>query len=284
MSITSPIPVLRSSSGTVLQFDGDALVLRRKAEEIRIPLLAVRLIRSEGRAVAVELTAPAGTAPSIHRVEDVSEAAVTLFADAVNAALPMRTEEAETVDGSTLVTAHALIESWEEGLKSRRKRRRKIWVLAVGLFFFALALAVGIHGEWTIALEILLVGPFGAGSIAFGAMGADNVYRKWYLPRNGITVEAGRAGNTHILGGRFGTYVYTDLHGVSRSVYTRSSAPIVQVAYHPDKPYFVTVCESRSSTAGDAAFAMVLLLFGLGVEGVVITLAVAALLGIYPGY
>ncbi|MGW1087362.1 hypothetical protein ACWD4L_13670 [Streptomyces sp. NPDC002596] len=280
MSITSPIPVLHSSNGTVLQFDGDALVLRRKAEEVRIPLLAIRRIRSEGRAVAVELTAPTGTAPSVHRVDDVSEAAVNLFADAVNAALPMRTEEAETVDGSTLVTARALTESPQE----RRKRRRKIWALAVGLFFFALALAVGIHGEWTVALEILLVGPFGAGIIAFGAMGADNVYRKWYLPRNGITVEAGRVGNTHILGGRFGTYVYTDLHGVSRVAHHRSNAPTVQVAYHPDKPHLVTVCESRSSTAGDAAFAMVLLLFGLGVEGVVITLAVAAFLGMYPGY
>ncbi|MFE7331384.1 hypothetical protein ACFU8W_42065 [Streptomyces sp. NPDC057565] len=208
------------------------------------------------------------------------EAAVTLFADAVNAALAMRTEEADTVDGSTLVTARALTESRED----RRKRRRKIWALAIGLFFFALALAVGIHGEWIIALEILLVGPFGAGIIAFGAMGADSVYRKWYLPRHGITVEAGRVGNAHVLGGRFGTYVYTDLHGVSRSVYTRSSDPTVQVAYHPNKPHFVTVCGTRSSTVGDAALAVVLLLFGLGVEGLVITLAIGAFLGRYPGY
>ncbi|MFB6783444.1 hypothetical protein ACFCX0_40530 [Streptomyces sp. NPDC056352] len=280
MSITSPIPVLRSANGTVLQFDGDALVLRRKAEEVRIPLLAIRRIRSEGRAVAVELTAPAGTAPSVHRVEDVSEAAVTLFTDAVNAALPMRAEEAETVDGSTMVTARTLTESPQE----RRKRRRKIWALAVGLSFFALALAVGIHGEWTIALQTLLVGPFGAGIIAFGAMAADNVYRKWYLPRYGITVEAHRVGDTHVLGGRFGTYVYTDLHGVSRVAHHRSSATTVQVAYHRAKPHLVTVCESRSTTAGDAVLAVVLLLFGLGVEGVAITVAIAAFLGMYPGY
>jgi hypothetical protein len=265
----------------MLQFDDDALVLRRTSEEFRIPLRAIRRIRSDGRAVAVELTAPAGTAPAVHRVDDVSEAAVTLFADAVNAALAMRTEEADTVDGSALVTVRALTESPEE----RRKRRRKIWAIAVGLFHFALALAVGIHGEWSIALVILLVGPsFGAGSIAFGAMGADNVYRQWYLPRNGITVEAGRAGNARVLGGRFGTYVYTDLHGVSRSVYTRSSAPTVQVAYHPDKPHVAIVREKRSSTAGDAALTVALLLFGLGVEGGVITVAISAFLGMFPGY
>ncbi|MFE2326168.1 hypothetical protein ACFXD5_19935 [Streptomyces sp. NPDC059385] len=279
MSITSPIPVLRGSSGTVLQFDGDALVLRRTAEELRIPLPAIRRIRSEGRTVAVELTAPVGAVPCVHRVEDVSEAAGTLFADAVNAALPPRTEETETVDGSTLVTTRALIETRDE----QRKRRRKIWVIAVGLFFFLLALAVGIHGEWTVAVEILLVGPFGAGIIAFGAMGADNVYRAWYLPRHGIIVEAGRVGNSQVLGGSFGTYVYTDLHGVSRGVFSKSNAPTVQVAYHPDRPHFVTVCTSRAGTAGDAALAVTLLLFGLGLEGVVITLAIAAFLGAYPG-
>ncbi|WP_329389817.1 hypothetical protein OG625_37310 [Streptomyces sp. NBC_01351] len=281
MSIASPIPVLRSSSGTVLQFDDDALVLRRTTEELRIPLRAIRRIRSEGRAVAVELTAPAGTAPAVHHVDDVSEAAVTLFADAVNAALVTLTEEADTVDGSNLVTARALTESREE----RRKRRRKIWALAVGLFHFALALAVGIHGEWTLALAILLVGPsFGAGSIAFGAMGADSVYRQWYLPRNGITVEAGRVGNARVLGGSFGTYVYTDLHGVCRSVYAKSGAPTVQVAYHPDQPHVSIVRETRSSTAGDAALAVALLLFGLCVEGGVITVAIGAFLGMYPGY
>ncbi|NEY32792.1 hypothetical protein GTU99_11410 [Streptomyces sp. PRKS01-65] len=281
MSIASPVPVLRSSNGTVLQLDEDALLLRRTSEELLIPLRAIRRIRPEGRAVAVELTAPAGTAPAVHRVDDVSEAAVSLFADTVNAALAMRTEEAGTVDGSTLVISRALTESREE----RRKRRRRIWAFAVGLFHFLLALAVGFHGEWSLALVILLVGPtFGAGSIAFGAMGADHVYRQWYLPRHGITVEAGRAGDARVLGGRFGTYAYTDLHGVSRSVQTRSGAPTVQVAYHPDRPHVAIVREARSSAAGDAALTVALLLFGVAVEGTVITVAVGAFLGMFPGY
>ncbi|MEU6315309.1 hypothetical protein [Streptomyces sp. NPDC047014] len=282
MSIASPVPVLRGSQGTVLRFDGDALVLRRAAEELRIPLPAIGRVRPEGRGVAVELTAPAGAAPTLHRVDGVSAAAVSLFADAVNAALPPRTGQAGTVDGSALVTARALAESPEERRQHGRKRGRKIWALAAGLFFSALALAVGIHGEWTLAIEILLVGPFGAGIAAFGAMGAENVYRQWYLPRNGITVEAVRAGNADVLGATFGTYVYTDPHGVSRSVYTRSSAATVQVAYHPGRPHLVTVRSSPSGTAGDAALAATLLLIGLGAAGVMITLAVAAFLGAYP--
>ncbi|MFE2163546.1 hypothetical protein ACFXB3_00445 [Streptomyces sp. NPDC059447] len=45
----------------------------------------------------------------------------------------------------------------------------------------------------------------------------------------------------------------------------------------------MTVCPSRVGTAWDAALAVALLLFGLGLEGVVITLAIAAFPGVYPG-
>ncbi|MFE2557370.1 hypothetical protein ACFXGT_15355 [Streptomyces sp. NPDC059352] len=62
---TSPMPVLRGSGGTTLQAEEDALVLRRWRKEKRIPLQAVRQVRAEGRALAVELTAPAGTTPPV---------------------------------------------------------------------------------------------------------------------------------------------------------------------------------------------------------------------------
>ncbi|MFE5796864.1 IS5 family transposase [Streptomyces sp. NPDC056503] len=79
--------------------------------ETRIPLQAVRRVRAEGSAVAVELTAPAGTTPAVHWVDAMSEAAATVFADAVNATLPDRAEEArESADGSALVTVRALTE------------------------------------------------------------------------------------------------------------------------------------------------------------------------------
>ncbi|MFE2561179.1 hypothetical protein ACFXGT_35250, partial [Streptomyces sp. NPDC059352] len=100
MSTTSPIPVLRGSGGVVLQAEDDDLVLTRGREKTRIPLRAVRRVRTEGRAVAVELTAPPGSTPAVHRIGGVSEAAATMFADAVNA-LPERADEsAEAADGS----------------------------------------------------------------------------------------------------------------------------------------------------------------------------------------
>ncbi|MER6996970.1 hypothetical protein [Streptomyces sp. NPDC000410] len=77
-------------------------------QEPRISLAAIARVRAEGRAVAVELTAPAGAAPAVHRVEGVSEAAGTVFADAVNDALPERADGDETDDGSTLVTTRTL--------------------------------------------------------------------------------------------------------------------------------------------------------------------------------
>jgi hypothetical protein len=60
MSITSPIPVLQGSRGTVLRSDGEALLLSRPHEELRIPLVAIERVRAEGRSVTVELTARPG--------------------------------------------------------------------------------------------------------------------------------------------------------------------------------------------------------------------------------
>ncbi|MFD8009490.1 hypothetical protein [Streptomyces sp. NPDC058955] len=60
MPMTSPIPVLRGAGDAVLRSDGDALLLSRPDEETRIPLRAVRRVRTEGGTVVVELTAPEG--------------------------------------------------------------------------------------------------------------------------------------------------------------------------------------------------------------------------------
>ncbi|MCJ0874478.1 hypothetical protein [Streptomyces sp. AP-93] len=111
--------------------------------ETRIPLQAVRRIHAEGSAVAVELTAPAGTTPAVHRVGGVSEAAATFFADAVNATLPERAEEAgETADGSALVTVRALTEPEQD----RRTRVLRLWVKAVALLTAASRCCAGPSG------------------------------------------------------------------------------------------------------------------------------------------
>ncbi|GAA3897185.1 hypothetical protein GCM10022244_04300 [Streptomyces gulbargensis] len=278
MSIASPPPVLRSADGALLRFDGDALVLSRKTEEARIPLLAIACIRSEGRSLAVELTAPSGTVAAVHRVDDVSEAAARLFAEAVNAVLPP--ERPADADGSKLVTLRAVTESPQE----RDRRRRRRWGIAVVLVCAGLAVAVAARGVWTFAFMILLIGPVGALLTAVGADMARLRYRSRYLLRHGITVEARRVGETSVLGGEFGVFVYTDMHGVDRSLNVRSRSATVQVAYHPDKPGVVTEHGSRSSRASDTVAALCFLVFGLVVDATVIGVAIGSLQGMYPGY
>ncbi|MFE0603381.1 hypothetical protein ACFW2T_06005 [Streptomyces sp. NPDC058892] len=284
MPTTSPIPVLRNSLGATLRYEDEALVLRRPDEEVRIPLPAVARIRAEGRTLAVELTARAGAAPAVHALADVSEAAAALFADAVTANLPERAAGAEPVDGSALVVVRVLTETPDEERRRRGRRRTRIGLVSVGSVFFALALAVGIHGQWIVALLTLLVGPVGAASLAYARMGVEDLYLQWYLPRDGITVQARQVGHSRIMGGGFGTYVYTDLHGENRTLHHRGGGPTVEAAYHPDKPHIVRVPESRGEKAGSVAVTMFLVLFGLVVESANAYLLYEAFVNGYPGY
>ncbi|MCX5393746.1 hypothetical protein [Streptomyces sp. NBC_00094] len=281
MSLTSPIPVLRGSGGAVLRSEGDDLVLSRADVETRIPLQAVRRIRAEGPAVAVELTAPAGTTPAVHQVDGVSEAAATFFADAVNATLPERAEEAgETADGSALVTVRALTEPEQD----RRTRVFRLWVGAVALLTVVLTVAVWITAPTPLALPILIVFPFGAAATTLGIMGLKIVRDEWSLPRKGITVDAVRRDGTTDMFGVTGNYVYTDLHGQSRSMYAQSGAEIIQVAYHPQNPGTVVACQSLLRRSVWAVVSTVILLIGLVVDIVVIGLVFFALQGGYDDY
>ncbi|WPO69492.1 MULTISPECIES: hypothetical protein [unclassified Streptomyces] len=210
-------------------------------------------------------------------MDDVSEAAAGLFAEAVNAVLPERPASAE---GSRLVTTRAVTESQEE----RDKRRRRWWGTAVVLVCAGLAAAVAAHGVWTFAFLIMLVGPVGA---LLTAIGADMVrlrYRSRYLLRHGVTVEARRVSEIRVLGGEFGMFVYTDMHGVERSVNVKSRSATVQVVYHPDKPGIVTEYGSRASRASDTVAALCFLVFGLIVDATVIGVAIGSFQGMYPGY
>ncbi|MBC9715375.1 hypothetical protein H9Y04_22765 [Streptomyces sp. TRM66268-LWL] len=277
MSITSPIPVLRAADGTQLRLDGDALLLHRKTEELRIPLAAIARLHIEGRSLAVGLTAAAGAVPVVHRVEDVSEAAAKLFAEAVDALLP---EPRDGTDGSALVTVRAITESPRE----KDRRRRRILTAVIAFVCLVLAVAVGLHGEWSLVPAIVLVGPVGGFLTVVGADLARLEYLAWQLPRHGVTVEAGQAGETRILGGAFRVFVYTDLHGVHRSVYDRSRSATLQVAYRPDRPDIVTVCTSRAARVRGAGAALAVLFFGLLVTAATVTVAVGAFLGWYPEY
>ncbi|WP_330242107.1 hypothetical protein [Streptomyces sp. NBC_00525] len=284
MSLTSPIPVLRGSGGAVLQSEGDDLVLSRADVETRIPLQAVRRIRAEGSAVAVELTAPAGTAPAVHRVDGLSRAAVTVFADAVNAALPERAEEAgETADGSALVTVRALTEP-PESEQDRRTRVFRLWLKTVALVTVVLAVAVGITSQAVLGLSVLVLLPIGLTLTTGGYMGLKIVWKQWYLPRKGITVVAvRREGATDEFGGT-GNFVYMDLHGQSRAMYAQSRAEDIPVAYHPERPGTVAACQSWLRNSVETVFNVALLLLGLAIDALIVGLAVGAFLGLYDDY
>ncbi|MFF3505692.1 hypothetical protein [Streptomyces sp. NPDC003247] len=105
--MTSPHLVLRGG-GVVARLVRDGVLLERAGEELAIPLPAIERVAVDGRRAAIELTAPDGSAPHVHCVEDESAAAVTAFADAVNHLLPHRTRGEPRADGSTLVTTRSL--------------------------------------------------------------------------------------------------------------------------------------------------------------------------------
>lgn len=261
MSISSPIPVLQGDRGTELRSTGEELLLRRPDAELRIPLAAIARVHTERRDLAVELTAPAGAEPTVYRVTDVSAVAASAFADAVNAALPERTAGEETIDGSTLVATRSLVygdddeEEEEEnnvpiGLPSHSKWLSYAGYVAVA----ALAVAVGLIDEnWSRGIATLLLGEAGAGVTYLTLMGVTMVWRAWYLPRYGITVDGlqiYRDGET--------TNAFTATDGVTRYIRGDNKGKPVRVAYHPRNPRNAVVCTGWGEQAGVVAIFLVL--------------------------
>lgn len=248
---------------------------------MRIPFAAIARVRAEGRAVAVELAAAGGVVPAVYRVDGVSAAGAAVFASAVTSGLPPRPQDADTVDGASLVSVEVVTES----VRERRARWAKRLAVAVVLGFAVLAVAMGVVGgnaaTWFLGFMVLIVGPAGAAITAVGAGGLWLVYQAWYLPRYGITVEAVRASDASDLLGRSGNYTYTDTSGVSHRMYVKGSAATVAVAYHPAKPATAAVCHSWGRKVWDTVFGLGVLLFGLAVLASSVALAVGTFMGEY---
>ncbi|MFI8823934.1 hypothetical protein [Streptomyces sp. NPDC053431] len=263
MSITSPIPVLEGDRGAELSADGEELLLRRPDEVLRIPFAAIARVSVERRDVAVELTAPAGTEPTVYRVKGVSAAAATVFADAVNAALPDRDESEEPADGATLVVTRSLVsgderdEGDEEG-EDERERGLGVsgrWVTCTALVAVAaLAVVVGLLDKnWGRGIATLLLGELGVGSTLLTWTGLRTSFDGWYLPRYGITVDAQqvyRHGTT--------TNAYTATDGVTRYVGGDNEGKPVRVAYHPRKPQIAIVRKGWGELAGTLSLLLVI--------------------------
>ncbi|MFJ7272515.1 hypothetical protein ACIQV3_38795 [Streptomyces sp. NPDC099050] len=247
MPIISSIPVLLGDQGAELRAESDVLLLRRPREEVRIPLTAVARVHANGRVVAVELTAPAGTESTLYRIEGVSRAAATVFGAAVNGILPERPTGDDPVDGSTLVTVtlrdaagagrEADGEADGEAEDAEPMQPATLVIrcvtVAAGLGLVALAAGVVIAGDYVSrALAVLLVGATAltVGRLVVRAVGIR--WNEWYLPRHGITVEA----RPLLTGGRV-THGYTAADGrVRPAPFHRAPGTAYRVAYHPTYP------------------------------------------------
>ncbi|MFJ7157375.1 hypothetical protein ACIQUQ_20795 [Streptomyces sp. NPDC101118] len=273
-SSSSPIPVLQGDRGTELRSTGEELLLRRPDAELRIPLAAIARVHAERRDLSVELTAPTGAEPTLYRITDVSAAAASVFAEAVNAALPERSAGEATVDGSTLVVHRSLLLDDEEeedadehevpvGLRSPNTWPAYACYAAVG----ALAVAVGLlDGNWGRGIATLLLGEVGVGITLLASGVVVLTWKDWYLPRYGITVDAQqiyRDGET--------TNTFTATDGVTRHISGDDKGRPVRVAYHPRNPMTAVVLRTGWQTrVGE----LVLALF-------VLTLAALAAYGTY---
>ncbi|MFF5775474.1 hypothetical protein ACFY7Y_00750 [Streptomyces virginiae] len=267
MSITSRIPVLHAGKETVALVENDALLVRRPHEQTHIPLKAISRVRAQGRSVTIELTAaPTTDVTHVHRVWDVADADGVAFADAVNAALPERTE---AIDGADLVSGERLYQpSYRNWLRGMKRGALVATLVAIGA-----CVLVGLTGSPAAMIFIIPCSFFGIPVLAFGAFLAYAPVEERYLRKHGVRTAAVR------LQDQPGLYAYTDPGGVVRTV--RHSIPTwsIEAAYDPRDPGRVLPLRTRGRRIRDA----VLVAFILGVGLLFAGGAVAAVVGAFLG-
>ncbi|MFE5509065.1 hypothetical protein ACFQ9J_00335 [Streptomyces sp. NPDC056529] len=268
MTTTPSIPVVQGAKKTSLQFDGDALLLSRPHEEARIPLAAVGRVLAEGRSVTVELTAPAGAVPSAHRIDGTSEAAATMFAAAVNAALPEVAGRDTTADGAGLVEARTLSPNW---------RARKLRTIKRGSYALLGALVVAgvlvcVLGDPFVLIPLVLGGVVGTAALAAGANAFANWYREWRLVRHGVTTFAAENPQEP------GTYLYVDPAGLIRHVFTWPGRMGVKISYDSRDPGNVVLPRTALLRRGEFCAGLFLALLGLGAYACAIAMVVLTIL------
>ncbi|MET9605335.1 hypothetical protein ABZZ17_09720 [Streptomyces sp. NPDC006512] len=271
MSITSPTPVLHADKETVVFVENDALLVRRPHEQTHIPLKAISRVRAEGQSVTIELTAaPTTDKTHVHRVWDVADtAAAVAFADAVNAALPERTEETETIDGADLVSGERLYQpSYRNWLRAMKRGALVATLVAIGS-----CVLVGFTPSPAAMVLIIPFSFFGILILTLGAFLAYAPVEERYLRKHGVRTAAIR------LRDEPGRYAYTDPGGVVRTV--RHSIPTwsIEAAYDPRDPGRVLPLRSRGQRIRAAVLVVLILAIGLVFVGGAVTVVVGAFLG-----
>ncbi|MFB7368823.1 hypothetical protein ACFC0D_03095 [Streptomyces sp. NPDC056222] len=271
MSITSHIPVLHAGGETVAFVENDALLVRRPHEQTHIPLKAISRVLAEGQSVTIELTvAPTTDKTHVHRVWDVvDDDAADAFADAVNAALPERTEETEAIDGADLVSGERLYQpSYRNWLRGMKRGALVATLVAIGS-----CVLVGFMGSPAAMIIIIPCSFFGILILTFGAFLAYDPAEEWYLRKHGVRTVAIRLQNEP------GRYAYTDPGGVVRTV--RHSIPTwsIEAAYDPRDPGRVLPLRSRGRRIRNAILVAFILGIGLLLAGGAVAAVVGAFLG-----
>ncbi|MET9379299.1 hypothetical protein ACFYV5_20020 [Streptomyces sp. NPDC003035] len=265
MSIISSLPILQGRDGVVLCAVSGGLILERPREVVTIPGEAVARVRAEGRSVAVELRAPAGATPAVHRIEDVSEDAAAAFAEGVNSLL---IEPDEEVDAATLVVVRTL------RTKAREKalRRLKWFVLSCVGTVVALCVICAVVGSGG---HIIALVPFGFLAIAALTAGVFEMgvwMRRRRLLKHGVKTFARPADVP-------GRYLYTDGAGVVRVVSWEGNSAYVAVSYDPDDPADVYAPQNPLLRRFNTVMGSFLLFCGLLGMVMVAIIAVDALTG-----
>lgn len=252
--------------------ENDALVLRRPHEQTHIPLKAISRVLAERQSVTIELTAaPTTDRTHVHRVWDVADAAGVTFADAVNAALPARTEGTAAVDGADFVTGERLYQpSYRNWLRGMKRGALVATLVAIGL-----CVLVAVTGSPAAVIVIIPFSFLGIPVLAFAAFLAFGPFEERYLRKHGVRTSAIR------LQEQPGLYAYTDPGGVVRTV--RHSIPTwnIEAAYDPRDPGRVCPLQSRGRRIRDAV--LVVLTFGIGLffAGGAVAAVVGAFLGAF---
>ncbi|WP_435284845.1 hypothetical protein [Streptomyces koelreuteriae] len=227
MATTAAALVLRGKRRTALRLEGRVVVLRRPAEELRIPVEAMAAVRAEGRAVEIELLG--GAEPVVYRLVGVSEAGAAAFGRTVARLLPAPGGDAEPVDGPSLVDVR-LLPGRNRGWHA--SGRRTLTAVAA-LFYAGLVAAVGVFGGGGQVAALL------GGSVALYAgcfmvyAGARANVDDWRLKRRGITVVAQFSHYTN----KRRVYTYTTATGQSHTYQTAGSGTDpIEVTYDPLRP------------------------------------------------
>ncbi|MFD7262684.1 hypothetical protein [Streptomyces sp. NPDC059874] len=196
---------------------------------------ATRAVLPDDQAVAVELRVPEGAQPVVHRGEGVSEAAVSMFAAALDEALAELPESDPSFDGAALVTTRSLRPP-RTPLSAGEKAKGLAWaVVAFGpglTGLIAMSALVIMRGEPGALVLSVLLGIVALLLNVVSAVTMERGYQMWRLPRYGITVMAVRTSPF----GKSGTYQYTDQSGASHNYSRRAYASEIEISYHPDDP------------------------------------------------